>query len=271
MLTYLPGGIQPDIDALRNGATVNDHGHGYAIVADTHIISGRGMRASTVIDEFASLRRLHREGPALFHSRFATHGSISESNTHPFPVGADPQTVLAHNGVLPTTAQPGKGDSRSDTRIAADDIFPSKRFSSFDRPGTRKLIEHWLGPSNKVVILTTNTRYRRNSYIFNEHTGLWSDGSWYSNHDFTYHRSYRSSEYAAWWGLDEGCAYCGVADALDPEDGVCLACNFCPVCGADANDCGRGCYRLLLAVRCGECGSDIRLCPCPLPDGYVTI
>ncbi|OLZ50272.1 hypothetical protein DMH01_14595 [Amycolatopsis sp. WAC 04182] len=268
MLTYLPEGTQPDIDALGNGAIVNDHGHGYAIVADTRIIAGRGMQASAVIDEFAALRRLHPEGPALFHSRFATHGSVNESNNHPFPVGGDELTVLAHNGVLPAAAQPAKGDDRSDTRIAADDIFGIPPFSSFDDPKTCKLIERWLGRFNKVVILTANPRYRRNGYIFNEHKGVWNADCWYSNRDFETHAAYLSPEHAGWWGLDQGCTYCGVADAINPEHGLCLACGFCPVCGADERDCGRGCYRLLLTVPCEECSSDIRFCACPIPDGH---
>ncbi len=268
MLTYFPEGIQPDVDALGNGATLNDHGHGYAIVANGHIISGRGMQASAVIDEFATLRRLHPEGPALFHSRFATHGSVNVSNNHPFPVGADERTVLAHNGVLPAAAQPAKGDDRSDTRIAADDIFPRLLFSSFDNRRTRKFIERWLGRLNKVVILTVDTRYRRNGYIFNEREGVWDGGIWYSNYD--YQTPYSLPGNAARWGLDEGCACCGIADSIDPEEGLCLACGSCPACGADEGDCSRGCYRVFLTVPCDKCGSDVRLCPCPLPDGHVT-
>ncbi|WP_152611146.1 hypothetical protein [Amycolatopsis sp. MJM2582] len=270
MLTYLPEGIQPDVDALGNGASLNDHGHGYAIVADGRIFSGRGMQASAVIDEFAALRRLHPEGPALFHSRFATHGSVNISNNHPFPVGADERTLLAHNGVLPAGAQPVRGDDRSDTRIAADEIFSSALFSSFDDPKSRTHIERWLGRFNKVVILTIDPRYRQNGYIFNELAGVWDGGTWYSNYDFEDYRSYSSPGHASWWGLDEGCACCGIADSIDPESGLCLACGSCPVCGADEGDCGRGCYRVLLSAPCDECGSDIRYCPCPLPDGYAT-
>ncbi|WP_410585435.1 hypothetical protein [Amycolatopsis sp. lyj-108] len=270
MLTYLPEAIQPDVEALGNGASHNDNGHGYAIVANDRIITGRGMQDSVVIEEFAALRRLHPDGPALFHSRLATHGSIGEANNHPFPVGADARTVLAHNGILPVEAQPGKGDDRSDTRIAADEFFPSDPFSSFDRPATRKLIERWLGRSNKIVILTVDPRYHYSGYIFNEQAGIWHGNSWYSNYDFEYHYSDLRPGHAAWWGIDDGCMFCCANDCIDPETGLCLSCGFCPMCGGEESECGRGCYRLFLTAPCDGCGSDIRSCPCPLPDQHLT-
>lgn len=269
MLTYLPAGSQPDVDALGNGASNNDDGHGYGIIADGRIITGRGMHASAVIEEFTALRRLHPEGPALFHSRFATHGQVTEANNHPFPVGGDERTVMAHNGVLPEDAQPAKGDDRSDTRIAADEIFPSAQFSSFDHPETRGLIERWLGRTNKIVILTTDPRYHHSGYIFNEQAGLWHDNIWYSNNDFEYRWADLDPGHAAWWGIGDGCVYCGVADSIDPDTGLCLACASCPMCGGSEHDCGRGCYRLILTAPCTDCGSDIRHCPCPLPDGHL--
>ncbi|MGW5105951.1 hypothetical protein [Nocardia sp. NPDC004123] len=42
----------------------------------------------------------------MFHSRFATHGFITNQNCHPFAIGGDERTVMAHNGVLPDIVQP---------------------------------------------------------------------------------------------------------------------------------------------------------------------
>ncbi|WIV52954.1 hypothetical protein [Amycolatopsis nalaikhensis] len=128
MLTYLPAGTQLDTTTLANGTVHNNDGHGYAIVDGDRIITGRGMNAAAVIDEFTAPRGLHPDQPALFHSRFATHGPVTDDNIHPFPIGGDPRTLLAHNGVLPQEAHPSRQDPRSDTRIAAVNILSADRF-----------------------------------------------------------------------------------------------------------------------------------------------
>lgn len=261
MLTYLPPGIQPDHDALRNGALLNDHGHGFAIVTSTNagdsggrVLVHRGMDADAVIIEFERQRRAHPEGPALFHSRFATHGPVGVANTHPFLVGNDPRTVLAHNGILPTTVHPGRGDSRSDTRIAAEDFFSTPDLRSLERPATRRRITRWLGPGNKLLILTADPRYRRHAYLFNEHVGHWDNGAWYSNLDYQPHDP-----------TEDGCLYCGLVEPVDPDSGLCLACGCCPVCGSDAGNCTPICEKVLF-YGCPDCGEDIRSCACPLPE-----
>ncbi|MGH3588983.1 MAG: hypothetical protein ACRDQ0_21965, partial [Pseudonocardia sp.] len=116
MLTYLPENVQPDPEALSNGASINNDGHGFAIVAGNRLIIRHGMDPEVVIDHFMRLRAKHRHGPALFHSRWSTAGMVGKSNCHPFRIRGDRRTVLAHNGVFPGIAQPQRGDKRSDTR-----------------------------------------------------------------------------------------------------------------------------------------------------------
>ncbi|WP_410598011.1 hypothetical protein [Amycolatopsis sp. lyj-23] len=258
LLTYLPAGTQPDTTALANGAVHNNDGHGYAIVDGDRIITGRGMDAAAVIDEFTALRGLHPDQPALFHSRFATHGPVTEDNIHPFPIGGDARTVLAHNGVLPQKAHPSPWDPRSDTRIAADDILSAEPFVALDRPETRRRIESWLGEYNKLVILTVNPRYPDHGYLFNEHAGHWDNQIWYSNHAYLDLHPAQT----AWWGLEDGCHYCGVDDAIDVDTGLCLACGACPFCAADNQPCPSWCIRLLGGVCCDGCGEDLDTCIC---------
>jgi len=187
LLTFIPAGIMPDEDALWYGALMNDDGHGYAIVdhAGQRIVTGRGSDASEMIAEFSVVRERYLDGPALFHSRFATDGLVSLLNTHPFPIGGDPRTVLAHNGIMPI--RPPASDPRSDTRLVAEQWIP-KAYGSLRRRRARLAFERWLTRHNKVVILTVDRRYRAhgpdhsdNAFILNESSGMWDGGIWYSN------------------------------------------------------------------------------------------
>lgn len=188
LLTFIPDGVQPDMARLRTGAENNPDGHGYAIALPDGggLIVGRGLDDDDVLERFAIARRMNPRGPALFHSRIATAGKVNVSNCHPFYLGNDDQTVIAHNGILPAEAQPYIWDrKRSDTRILAEILLPKGRVthSLRSRKG-RQRFANWLGRSNKVVILTVNPQYGKRAYIMNPGMGDWVDGIWYSNNSY---------------------------------------------------------------------------------------
>ena len=229
LLTYLPGGIAPDLEALWTGAVSNPHGHGFAIVADDRIIGGRGMDAVAVIESFARARGEYPAGPALFHSRYATRGVIGLSNCHPFRLGGDRRTVLAHNGTLPRRVHPRVFDRRSDTRIAAEDYLPGQPFGPIDTPAGARGLSQWLG-SSKLVILTVDPAYAHTSYVFGEQAGHWVEGIWYSN------RSYlpRARRQARW--PSDVCEYCRHRDP-GRTGRYCRACGWCAGCHSEFPHC----------------------------------
>lgn len=185
LLTFFPEGIQPDTDALLRGSENNSDGHGYAIIINDRITVRKSMTAKPLIEEFANLRKQHPQGPALFHSRIGTGGTITKSNCHPFKVGGDPRTVVAHNGILPASVQPKKGDPRCDTRIFAQSHLPYRNLNS---TRSRNKLETWLA-GDKLAVLTVNPNHQQSWYLLNEHLGEWDqDGVWYSNssHSLTY-------------------------------------------------------------------------------------
>jgi len=243
LLTFLPAGVLPDTAALLNGAQFNDDGHGFAIVAGDQLLVRRGMHAEAMVAAFASLRQQHPHGPALFHSRFATHGESGLDNCHPFPVGGDGRTVLAHNGILPSLVQPAKGDPRSDTRITAEDFLPL--FGPLRTRRARLRLQRWIGPHNKIVILTVDRRFRQQAFILNEDAGIWDRGIWYSNDGYVPLPPTRQP----WpdndgWDLPSwdrhGCTLdrCGVCRAvIDIADHECRHCGWCTDCGEMPEDC----------------------------------
>ncbi|MFI6958608.1 hypothetical protein ACIBJI_34720 [Nocardia sp. NPDC050408] len=218
ILTFVKPGISPNLDALRGGALANPHGHGYAVITAATITVGRGMDAEAVLNEFAAVRQQYPNSPALFHSRLATHGLRDVENCHPFVVGGDARTVLAHNGILPETVHPTQDDPRSDTRIAAEDFLPIHPFGSLDSWAGRERLERWLG-TDKMVLLSVDPAYKHSAYIFNERLGHWDEGSWYSNH------TYLPAE-DGYWGYCEECGYFND----NPVGPHCSLCGFCADC-----------------------------------------
>ncbi len=231
MLTYFPPGTTPDLDALANGAEFNNDGHGFAIVTPGRIVVRHGMGSQRLIDRFGDARAQHPDGPALFHSRFATHGTRGRANCHPFRVGHDARTVLAHNGILPRRVRPKGGDRRSDTRIAAEDFLPSKSYSAWDDQQAQLGLARWLGPGNKLVVLTVDPHYRHHAYLINEQAGLWAGGIWYSNTDYLGYTGPYSDSTTSPGALNpyRGCPVCLTPGLLD-QCGYCLVCGGCADC-----------------------------------------
>ena len=242
LLTFCPANVMPDTSALLNGAYCNADGHGFAIVAGDQLIVERGMDAQAMIEAFEAARHRHPAGPALFHSRFTTHGDTGLDNCHPFPVGGDARTVLAHNGVLPQAVRPATGDPRSDTRITAEDFLPT--FGSLRTRRNRTRFEQWMTPHNKMVLLTVDRRFTQRAYILNETSGIWDGGIWYSNDGYL-------PDDEASWPLDDGpwdwppfepgpdplyrCSFChGV---IDVTEDACRYCGWCFDCDELPDDC----------------------------------
>lgn len=231
MLTFFPEYVLPDDEALTNGAAINADGHGFAIVTGRSLVIERDMNGERLIERFTAARRVHPSGPALFHSRTATAGSTGVANCHPFRVGGDAGTILAHNGILPSSVQPARRDKRSDTRIAAEDFLSNEPFGRLSTARARTRMERWLTDSNKVVILTVNPHYRRQAYVLNEHAGIWDSGIWYSNDD--YRRPLHG--YGQW--DNEVCLVCDTYPESDNVDRVCQTCGTCLDCYESADNC----------------------------------
>ncbi|WP_051727489.1 hypothetical protein [Nocardia brasiliensis] len=226
LLTYFPPGISPDLSALSLGASANPHGHGFAVIAEGQIVVGHGMNAQEVLDEFGAVRARYPKREALFHSRYATHGDRIPANCHPFRLGSDARTVLAHNGVLPKRVHPGPFDPRSDTRIAAEDYLPRAPFGSIDTVRGARGLASWLG-SSKLLILTVDPAYHYSAYLFGSDAGRWDGGIWYSNTSYL-PRPRPPRRYL--------CDYCGLLN-LDSSDRHCGQCGWCFECEYAFPDC----------------------------------
>jgi len=255
ILTFIPAGINIDSEceeSLDNGGQHNPDGHGWAIaIPNGGILMGKSLDIDEALTQFISVRDLHPNGPALFHSRWATHGSIRLGNCHPFNVGHSPLTVMAHNGILPNSSHPAAGDDRSDTALFADEILP-RQYKRLDKPGAFRALTNYCGRGNKLVILTVDPRYRHNSYIVNESSGQWDTGTgmWHSNSDYLY-APYLGSVVSAAAVNDAECDWkreLVINGSDDPTEcdlclqrvnylGICTGCGTCQDCYEYERDC----------------------------------
>jgi glutamine amidotransferase len=205
LLTFIPDYVSPDMDRFRVAAQANPDGFGFAISTGKKIVTYHSMNFDEVANKFIDLRPTHN-GPAIFHFRWATHGSETVANCHPFFLGKDKESVVGHNGILPVAIP--KGDVRSDTKVFAQDIMPSVGgILSLDDDEYYKKLEAW-ATGSKLVFLTTNQESKQEWYILNEKSGHWDKDMWWSNYSYepvTY-KPYTSTSYkssGSLWGYDD--------------------------------------------------------------------
>lgn len=240
LLCYTEEGATPDWYGLETACLNNPDGFGWTLHLGDSLLVGRSMDSTTALEGYYDALKKHGPVQSMFHARWATHGTTSLDNCHPFEVGRASHTVLAHNGILPLT--PGKGDPRSDTAMFAQDILPKRGIKMLDKRKRRKELEAWLGGS-KVVVFTTLEKMRRSAYILNEELGHWDgDGTWWSNDSYKTRYSWTLSNEPEDIGdvtdMDK-CYVCGdyVSAADASTFGYCMTCESCLDCMESFNNC----------------------------------
>lgn len=237
----------PNEADLHAGACSNPHGFGFAIHAGDKIISERSMSAKKSIARFMELRAQYPNGYAMWHARYATHGVKNEQNCHPFMVGGDERTYLAHNGILDVSIH--KSDKRSDTRVFAEDTLPRiGGVSALDDDNVWIMAETW-AKGSKIAIITCDPAAQHPMYLLNESAGSWdNEGIWWSN------QSHKRSLYAIpakvepidyddkMWDYAvevdlEICPYCESATDLTDNPYYCNMCKSCFDCSIMIDDC----------------------------------
>lgn len=116
VITYIPAGVEtPQNSLFWRIYQCNPHGIGIATPA--------GINRTLSFKQFIKqIKHRNIDDPCIIHFRFATHGSVSIKNCHPF---YDHQTgiTFAHNGVLPIPSRNDRTDSEIFFRDTALPLF----------------------------------------------------------------------------------------------------------------------------------------------------
>lgn len=256
MLCVVPPNVLPSRDKLTYSAINNPDGFGFAIAvsSEKRIIVEHTMDADEAVNRFLEMRAKYPDDYAMWHARYATHGSTTLDNCHPFYV-VDEQTVLAHNGVLPIDIP--AGDKRSDTRIFTEDVLAKMGgVKALDNVHMYNMIEEYTSGS-KLCVLTVDPSALYQMYLIHADKGKEDDSKvWWSNDSCSadygtrlsygnlwnkYYPPYTYDTYSA--SIEqEGVIQCIACLAYIDEDrledsATCPMCLVCQWCDMDAGDC----------------------------------
>ena len=173
---YKPADTAPDWNAYQNGFYQNDDSWGFAAVVDGKIVTACGLGKFA---EFRSAFEPYADKQAIIHFRWATHGSKTEANCHPFMVADD--LAVIHNGIisLECNVHADRSDTWHFNELVLKPMHARDR-DFYTRPEvvyTQELAHK----GNKFVFLRADGDFG----IWNADAGEWErDGHWYSNDSY---------------------------------------------------------------------------------------
>lgn len=180
---YKPKGIQISKAYLHNGYIENKDACGFAFASKGRIECYKGFKS---FSEFWKAFRVFQSKYAmLIHFRFATHGDKSDANTHPILINGGRIAVI-HNGIIAIKTH---GTDSDTVTFARDVLQPSFKRFGWNDATLKYLVETSIGSHNKIVALNS----KGEAQIFNETSGLWHKGAWYSNNGFEGHSRWYTS------------------------------------------------------------------------------
>lgn len=175
LLIFKPEGKTIPSNYLINAHLSNPHGCGVAVAANGKIKIEKSSRWTA--SEVEKVLKSNVNSPAIVHFRWATHGSKTFDNTHPFKLNDN--WVAAHNGVIPDMQTEG---DESDTRaFLRQHVMPLLDVGvRLDDKDILTMLGTSMGQANKMTFLSADGSYG----IANEKSGHWKDGIWYSNESY---------------------------------------------------------------------------------------
>lgn len=173
VLIFKPANADISENILRGCFERNDDGVGIAVSNGESLTLWRSLND---IDELCARVAAAKAHPAVIHFRYATHGTVSPENVHPFWLNEDRRAVMAHNGIIAIPHHAGQ----SDTRSFVDNVISYLRPGWWRNPITVAQIEKLIGGSRLVIMEDSGE-----PHFFNKSSGeTTADGVWFSNSQY---------------------------------------------------------------------------------------
>lgn len=161
---------------FRRAFVRNPHGAGFMVAKDGELIIKKGF--FNLGDLWNAYKEYDGKYTCFVHTRWSTHGAQNVQNCHPWLI--DGNHGMVHNGVLQnyTHFKNGLSDSGNFTNLILRPMFHDYP-TLWKEPYFTETLAHSIGWS-KIGILSGDGDYM----IYNENSGEWVDGLWFSNSDY---------------------------------------------------------------------------------------
>lgn len=177
IMIYCPNAQQFPIASVPDFFRSNHDGIGamFAEGGKVHTAKALPLKSVDATDFCKGAMARAGKGPMVIHFRFATHGSVSIANTHPFMVRDN--LALMHNGVLGIDTADGETDTVAYIDQYLRPIIGKARnpIAMLNGPLGEIIGAHIVG--SKFALMDVKGKVA----LVNEGDGHWIGGVWYSN------------------------------------------------------------------------------------------
>lgn len=231
---FQPAGKPIPREHLVNGWDNNPDGAGLMYFDENwQLQTFKSMTFDKFIDKYDELWAKYGENsPFAIHFRWATHGSKTIDNVHPFQVSDS--CMMMHNGVINCHIPDKK---MSDTASFAKHYLAAMPERWFDNSYLFDMVQDYCAGS-KLIVMTSDRNAEYCAYIVNEHDGFWDDEIWYSNKGYCSARQrafYTPKSKSVYMDEDDvekdmPLARCELCSEHAVFDGICYECESCQSC-----------------------------------------
>jgi len=227
VIVYKPKKANITKRTLKQCWNANSDSAGFMFSTNNNLIIYKGFTAfKSFYKDYRKQEKQYNENFVL-HFRIATHGRIDKRNCHPFVVNKN--IGFAHNGILDCVEAV---EDKSDTAMFCENVLQKLPGDFLERKEYRIMLESVCTAETSKFVFLTNKGI---AHIFNESSGTWRQGCWFSNlhflpfdNTFPKRKDYSRENIGTNW-MDQSddyveCIWCG--DYYQKSEGM-VCCKLC--------------------------------------------